>query len=216
MCTTKQSVIHRIEKQNRKTEPRAETVHGENRRPRIRIPPNKRRRQFYRTNKRKTMKKVIEYILIAILALLCIFTAWKAYTLRDKIETVTVTDTIRLSDTITQWQPEYVYLSHFDTIKLPVVDTVNDTIIKIDSVLVQIPINTYTFDTTITDSLYRTSLKAITSGFAVTMDSLYLNTEIMPQKVKKAPWYTNIVPAVGLGVGTGGVGIFAGVGLKIF
>ena len=157
-----------------------------------------------------------EIILTVILLLLLIFTAYKSYHLKGKIETITVTDTITLTDTITDWNYDTMYLSHFDTIKLPVIDTVNDTIIKIDSVLVQIPINTYTFDTTITDTNYRTSLKAITSGFAVTMDSLYLNTEIMPQRVKKQPWYTNICPAVGVGFGTGGFGVFVGAGYKIF
>lgn len=157
-----------------------------------------------------------EIILTVILLLLLIFTAYKSYQLKHDIEYITVTDTITLTDTITDWNYDTMYLSHFDTIKLPVIDTVNDTIIKIDSVLVQIPISTYTFDTTITDTNYRTSLKAITSGFAVTMDSLYLNTEIMPQRVKKQPWYSNICPAVGVGFGTGGFGVFVGAGYKIF
>ena len=163
-----------------------------------------------------TITHVAEWVLLAIITLLLIFTAWKSYQLKGKIETITVTDTITLTDTITDWNYDTMYLSHFDTIKLPVIDTVNDTIIKIDSVLVQIPISTYTFDTTITDTNYRTSLKAITSGFAVTMDSLYLNTEIMPQRAKKQPWYSNICPAVGVGFGTGGFGVFVGAGYKIF
>ena len=163
-----------------------------------------------------TITHIAEWVLLAIITLLLIFTAYKSYQLKHDIETITVRDTITLTDTITDWNYDTMYLSHFDTIKLPVVDTINDTIIKIDSVLVQIPISTYTFDTTITDTNYRTSLKAITSGFAVTMDSLYLNTEIMPQRVKKQPWYTNICPAVGVGFGTGGFGVFVGAGYKIF
>lgn len=165
---------------------------------------------------KNTITHTAEWILLAIITLLLIFTMYKSYRLKGKIETITVTDTIILTDTITDWNYDTMYLSHFDTIKLPVIDTVNDTIIKIDSVLVQIPISTYTFDTTITDTNYRTSIKAITSGFAVTMDSLYLNTELMPQRVKKQPWYTNICPAVGVGFGIGGFGVFAGVGYKLF
>lgn len=127
----------------------------------------------------------------------------------------TITDTI--THTITNWNYDTMYLSRLDTIKLPVVDTINDTIIKIDSIYVQIPINTYIYDSVINDSLYKTDLRVVVSGFNVSMDSLYLSTQIMPQKVKKAPWYTNIYPAVGLGFGTGGgFGVFAGVGLKIF
>ena len=164
------------------------------------------------------MKDIIKHFVIGlVIGLIASGLMLWSYNVGKKYSSIveTITDTITLTDTITNWEPEYVYLSHYDTIKLPVIDTVNDTIIKIDSVLVQIPINTYIYDTTITDSLYRTSLKAVTSGFAVTMDSLYLNTEIMPQRTKKQPWYTNIVPAVGVGFGTGGFGVFAGVGYKL-
>ena len=157
-----------------------------------------------------------EIILTVILLLLCIFTAWKAYTIKEKVEYINTTDTLFINDTITDWNHDTMYLSHFDTVKFPVVDTINDTIIKTDSILVQIPINTYIYDSVINDSLYKTDLRAVVSGFNVSMDSLYLNTEIMPQKVKKAPWYTNICPAVGVGFGTGGqIGLFFGIGYTL-
>lgn len=127
---------------------------------------------------------------------------------------VTDTDTIVINDTITNWQYDTVYFSHYDTINTTDVVIINDTIN--DTTYIQLPIYTYIFDTIIQDTNYKTSLRAVTSGFGVTMDSLYLNTEIFPQKVKKQPWYTNIVPAVGIGFGTGGFGVFVGAGLKIF
>lgn len=166
------------------------------------------------------MKKILDIIKHFVIGLVIGLIAsglmvW-SYNVGKRHSTNTTTDTITITDTITNLQYDTLYFSHYDTLKLPVVDTINDTILKIDSVLVQIPISTYTFDTTITDSLYKTSLRAVTSGFNVTMDSLYLNTEIFPQKVKKQPWYCNIVPAVGVGFGTGGFGVFAGVGYKIF
>ena len=161
-----------------------------------------------------TITHTAEWILLAIITLLFVFTAYKSYQLKDKIETITATDTI--THTITNWNYDTMYLSRLDTIKLPVVDTVNDTIFKIDSVLVQIPINTYQYDTTITDTNYQTSLKAVVEGFAVSLDTLSIHTEITQQNPKKQPWYGNIVPAVGVGFGTGGFGVFAGVGLKIF
>lgn len=163
-----------------------------------------------------TITHVAEWILLAIVTVLLVFTAWKSYQLKGKVEYITTTDTLFINDSITNLNYDTMYFSHFDTIKLPVVDTINDTIIKVDSILVQIPINTYQYDTTITDTNYQTSLRAVVSGFGVTMDSLYLNTKIMPQRVKKQPWYTNICPAVGIGFGTGGFGVFAGVGYKLF
>lgn len=165
---------------------------------------------------KNTITHTAEWILLGIITLLLVFTMYKSCTIKDKIETITVTDTLTIQDTITNWSYDTLYFNRYDTVKFPVVDTINDTIIKIDSIYVQIPINTYIYDSVINDSLYKTDLRAVVSGFNVSMDSLYLSTQIMPQKVKKAPWYTNIVPAVGLGFGTGGFGVFVGAGLKIF
>ena len=161
-----------------------------------------------------TITHTAEWILLAIITALLIFTMYKSYQLKGKVEYITTTDTITVTDTIANWQYDTVYFNHYDTINTTDVVIINDTIN--DTTYIQLPIYTYTFDTTITDTNYRTSLKAITSGFAVTMDSLYLNTEIMPQRVKKQPWYTNICPAVGIGFGSGGFGVFTGVGYKLF
>lgn len=162
------------------------------------------------------MKKALEYILIAILALLCIYTAYKSYTLKDKVEYITTTDTIQLTDTITDWQPYDIYHYRTDTAYLPVIDTILDTIVKTDSILVEVPIYRYIYDTIIKDTNYETHLNAILSGFNTSIDTLTIHTEIMPQQPKKAPWYSNICPCVGVGFGTGGAGVFVGVGYKIF
>lgn len=158
----------------------------------------------------------IDYLLFAlsILGILLVILSHKAKNDVDNI--VNATDTITVTDTIHNWQHDTMYLSRLDTIKLPVVDTINDTIIKIDSILVQIPINTYHYDTIISDSTHTTAIQADIEGFAVRLEQLSIHTEITPQRVKKQPWYTNICPAVGVGFGTGGFGVFAGVGLKIF
>ena len=163
------------------------------------------------------MKDILKHFVIGLLIGLIAsgLMVW-SYNVGKRHSTNTTTDTITLTDTITDWNYDTMYLSHFDTIKLPVVDTINDTILKIDSVLVQIPISTTVYDTTITDSTYRTDLRAVVSGFQTSVDSVYLSTEIMQQNPKKQPWYTNLCPAVGIGYGTGGFGMFAGVGYKIF
>ena len=159
------------------------------------------------------MNKTVEYILITILALLCIYTAYKSYTLKGKVEYITVTDTIQLSDTITQWQPYDIYHYRTDTAYLPIIDTVLDTIT--DTVLVEIPIEIYRYDTIIKDTNYTTHLRAVLTGFHTSIDTLTIRTEIMPPAPPKKPWYTNFCPAIGLGFGTGGFGVFAGVGYKI-
>ena len=60
-----------------------------------------------------------------------------------------------------------------------------------------------------------THVEATVSGFNVEMQELSIDTRITPQQPKKEPWYRNICPAVGVGYGTGGFGIFAGVGYKL-
>lgn len=161
------------------------------------------------------MNRSLEAFCIGIIIGLCIFIEYKVIMLQKKVDNLTqITDTITVTDTITNWQSDTVYFNHYDTINTTDVVIINDTVN--DTTYIQLPIYTYVYDTTITDSLYRTSLRAVTSGFNVTMDSLYLNTEIMPQRVKKQPWYTNICPAVGVGIGTDGkIGLFAGVGYKL-
>ena len=161
------------------------------------------------------MKKAVEYILIAILALLCIYTAYKAYTLKGKVEYITVTDTITMTDTITDWQPYDVYHYRTDTAYLPVIDTILDTVT--DTVLVEIPIEIYRYDTIIKDTNYTTHLNAILTGYNVNFDSVILNTNIhyeqpIPLKNK---WYNNFGVGVGLMYGTGGFGVGVGLMYKL-
>lgn len=129
---------------------------------------------------------------------------------------VTDTDTVVINDTITNLQYDTVYFNHYDTLKLPVVDTINDTILKIDSILVQIPISTTVYDTTIKKEDYQTHLKAVLNGFQTSVDSVYLSTEIIKQEPKKQPWYGNIGVGIGLMYGTGGWGLGVGIMYQLF
>lgn len=126
----------------------------------------------------------------------------------------TIIDTIQINDTITQWQPYDVHHYRTDTAYLPVIDTILDTVT--DSVFVEVPISLYRYDTIIVDSNYETSLKAVVSGFGVTMDSLYLNTKIMRQEAilvsKQRRWGIG----AGLMYGTGGFGLGVGIFYKLF
>lgn len=162
-----------------------------------------------------TITHIAEWVLLAILALLCIYTAYKAYQVKHNVEYIT--NTVTVTDTITQLEHDTLYLSRNDTVKLPVIYTETDTLLKTDSILVQVPILSYHFDTTINKPTHTTHLEADIEGFNVKVAQLTATTEIMPQMPKKEPrWYQNIVPAVGIGIGTGGVGAFVGVGYKIF
>lgn len=164
------------------------------------------------------MKKVIEYILIGILAVLCIFTAWKSYTLKQKVEYITIQDTIFITDSIcdTIITPKYdtAYFNHYDTIPYEVV--VNDTLK--DTLYIPIALNTYKWDTSIVDTNYETNLKLTATGYDVTLDTVILNTNIhykQPVQIKEK-WYNHIAPACGIGIGTGGqIGLFVGIGYTL-
>ena len=98
---------------------------------------------------------------------------------------------------------------------MPVIEERLDTITKVDTVLVEIPIKLYHYDTTIADTTHTTRIQADVSGFNVTLEQLTATTEIMPQTVKKQPFWHNIVPAIGIGYGTAGWGAFVGVGYNL-
>lgn len=163
------------------------------------------------------MKDLLKHFVIGLVIGLIIsgLMVWSYNAGKRHCTVVTDTDTVVINDTIANLQYDTVYFSHYDTLKLPVVDTINDTILKIDSVLVQIPISTTVYDTVIQKEDYRTSLRAVLSGFQTSVDSLYLSTEIMQQRVKKQPWYGNIGVGVGLMYGTGGWGLGVGLMYKL-
>ncbi len=150
---------------------------------------------------KNTITHTAEWILVAILGILLCYTAYKAYTLRDKVEYIT-TDTITVTDTIIDWKYDTSYVVGYDTVQLPVVDYRYDTIIKLDSILVQVPISTTIYDTTIQDTAHTTHIRAQISGFLVNADSLYLNTKIMHQEpqIPSKKWYENLGIGAGLGV----------------
>ena len=116
--------------------------------------------------------------------------------------------TVFISDTLTQVIYDTLFIDHFETVKLPVVDTlilINDSI-RIDSVFVEVPISIYKFDTTFCNDTTRLDLFIQNKGFNVTLDSLYYRLEYTPTKTKTNYFRDHF--RFGLGIGTG-YGIFS-------
>ena len=130
--------------------------------------------------------------------------------------------TIIVSDTITQVIYDTVYIKEYKTVKLPVTDTLYIDSVKIDSVLVQVPISTYKLDTVFQTDTTRLDLHIINSGFDVKLDSLYYRLQYTPTPpvIKKKrhrfgffvgpavgvsyDWTTGkTLPSVGIGIGIG-------------
>lgn len=169
----------------------------------------------------------IKNILIIILGLIVGALAVYSIVLRHHIKTLfgQTPTTVQITDTITDWQHDTTFLHSYTTDTLALTDTaiIYDTITNTQFVEVQVPIYTYEFDTSITycsnfscedDSLI-VGIKQTVRGYKVELESLILDikgdltpVQLQPQKKFR------VVPAVGLGYGTGGWGAFCGVGLS--
>ena len=108
-------------------------------------------------------------------------------------------ETVYLTDTLTNVLYDSVFIDHFETVKLPVVDTlilINDSI-RIDSVFVEVPISVYKFDSTFTTDTTSLNIHIQNSGYDVKLDSIYYRLEYTPTKTKKTHWF--IGPSLGIG-----------------
>lgn len=127
------------------------------------------------------MKKII--VFITIIAVLIGVILLQHHKLNErKIDYVTDTITVTLTDTITFEKPILVKKEtlRIDTVTLHSTDTI------IDSVMVELPISSFVLDTIITTDSSKTHLKAFLEGFSVSMDSLSIHYE----KTLKTPCLT--------------------------
>jgi hypothetical protein len=128
-----------------------------------------------------------------------------------------------VTDTITNWEHDTMYFHSYikDTLALTDTAIIYDTITNTQFVEVQVPIYETHFDTSIyysnfscfNDSLI-VGIKQTVRGYKVELESMILDikgdltpVQLEPQKKLR------VVPAIGIGYGTGGVGIFGGVGI---
>ena len=149
------------------------------------------------------MKEIVKSMLIlAVIYLLLFFlvnTNRKSQVIQEKqLQPVIITDTIVnvVYDT--------VFIDHFETVKLPVVDTlvyyITDTVTRVDSIEVEIPISKYQLDTTFTTDTTSLNIRIQNSGYDVTLDSLFYEFKYTPTHQNN---YFRDHFRFGLGVGTG-------------
>ena len=164
---------------------------------------------------KKTLKTVVLTTLILLVVVLSIKTE-KCYQEARKQP-----KTVYLTDTITNVLYDTVFLVEYKTVKLPIHDTLNQTIIRdslrIDSVFVEIPISKYSVDTTfVTDSTVF-NLSIINSGYAVKLDSLSYNFKYTPRPPKtnffKEHFKFGAGVSTGFGVFSKKPDIFVGMGI---
>lgn len=149
-------------------------------------------------------------LLLTLTAVLCIgfLAGWFSRVparVEDFIEKV---DTLVVRDTIMRDRPVFVdrYLVRTDTVKL----AVHDTTLRVDSVLVDVPIERRIYEE---DSLYR----AVVSGYRPSLDSLLVYrttteiTKFVPVPVKKR-WGVGI--QAGYGFSQKGISPYVGIGIS--
>ena len=160
------------------------------------------------------MKKGLRFTVYGLLLLMLGFIVGR----HCSAEVERVTDTV--TDTIIDWQYDTVYRVDTRVVKLPVHDTtrMTDSLWLTDSVLVEVPISLYHYDTTLTDTHSTTRLTASLSGYEVRFDTLAVTTTIEPIIIKETlPWRKRIRPSVGVGIGTNlkgeaTAGVYFGIG----
>ena len=155
------------------------------------------------------MKEIVKSIfLLAVIYLLLFFlvkTNKQSQVVQDKQSQPVV-----ITDTITNVVYDTVYLERYKTVKLRTTDTticyITDTVTRVDSIEVEVPISKYQLDTCFTTDTTQLNLSIRNSGYAVTLDTLSYNFKYTPTHQK-----TNFFKEhfkFGAGVSTG-FGVFS-------
>lgn len=122
-----------------------------------------------------------------------------------------------ITDTITNVLYDTVFIDHFETVKLPLIDTIVVDSLRIDSVFVEVPISIYKFDTTFKSDTTQLNLSIQNSGYAVKLDSLSYNFKYTPRPPKTNFFKDHFRFGLGAGAGYGCFSkkpdIFFGVGV---
>lgn len=147
------------------------------------------------------MKEIVKSIFLLVVMYLLLFflinTNRKSQVIQEK-----QSQPVIITDTITNVVYDTVFINHFETVKLPVVDTIVVDSLRIDSVFVEVPISIYKFDTTFFTDTTCMNIRIQNSGYAVTLDSLYYYFEYTPTKTKKTNFFKQNFK-FGVGVSTG-------------
>lgn len=146
-------------------------------------------------------KETVKTFVILVLVILVVFLSVKSMKYYQKSQEKPETKTITVTDTLTNVLYDTLFVNHFEIVKLPVVDStvyyITDTLTRVDSVFVEVPISVYKFDSTFTTDTTCMNIRIQNSGFNVKLDSLSYKFEYTPTKTKKTHWF--IGPSLGIG-----------------
>ena len=166
------------------------------------------------------MKEIVKSIVLLIVIYLLLFFLIKTNrtckVIQDK-----QSQPVIVTDTLTNVIYDTVYLERYKTVKLRTTDTticyIADTVTRVDSVFVEVPISVYKFDSTFTTDTTSLNIRIQNSGYAVTLDTLSYSFTYKPTHQKSNFFKEHFKFGVGIGTGFGVFSkkpdIFVGVGL---
>ena len=131
--------------------------------------------------------KLNKIVFILVITNVIFFTIFSIITYR-RVQPVPQPKTITVTDTLTNVLYDTVFIDHFEIVKLPVVDStvyyITDTLTRVDSVFVEVPISVYKFDTTFTTDTTSLNIRIQNSGYSVKLDTLSFNFKYTPTHQK--------------------------------
>lgn len=151
------------------------------------------------------MDKIINILILLLLLGSCIFNVVLVSDLNKKtMELIELTDIEPEIIFIDSIEYDTVYIEKTEVVRLPIyhIDTLTQTdtltLVEIDSVDVEIPIEINHYQ----DTLLNTAISFDLKGFQCKVDNLYLKSMKVPIIKQKVPkkWYNNFGIGVGLGI----------------
>ena len=131
------------------------------------------------------MKEIVKSIFLLVVIYLLLFFLVNTNR-KSQVTTEKQSQPVIIADTLTNVVYDTLFIDHFETVKLPVVDTlilINDSI-RVDSVFVEVPISIYKLDTIFSTDTTSLNIMVQNSGYAVTLDSLSYRLEYTPRPPK--------------------------------
>ncbi len=123
---------------------------------------------------------------------------------------------VYIRDTLVSVIWDTVMLDHYETVVLPLHDTLYKDSVRVDSVRVDIPIYRYVYDSVITTDTTELDLSVRVSGFGVSLDTLAYTLRYTPTTIPEERRFGVFVgPMIGIGKDGLCAGIGVGVGMKL-
>ena len=157
------------------------------------------------------MKKFVNVILLLILFISSIMNCILVRDLEQKtLELIELTDVEPPLIIVDSLVHDTVYITKTEVVRLPIYNT--DTIVEVDSVFVEVPINTYHYDTTLAE----THINLICEGFDVRLNSLLIEklkvSTIEQKPLKTKPFGIGV--SLGVGATKDGFSPYIGLGFS--